>query len=251
MNTEKPPEQRIYNDKAIGIAAFIGGPLTIGYAIAQNFKVFNQPKQARWAWIIAVLATALIFGSIILIPALENVPNALIPIFYTSIGYVLAQHYQGKSIEAHKDAGGLFYTWKRAVGVGVIGLVVTMAAVISIVWLVDQQTNGKTLHKTYGTMQHEISYYEKNLTEAEVDQVANGLITTGFFDQAMTKYVFAEKVEGNYELFIPVVGDIAQDDPALALFMQLRDDVQERFPDNKVVVNLIVEYLDNVVKRLE
>jgi len=74
---EEPLEQRIYNDKAIGIAAFVGGPLTIGYVIAQNFKVFNQPKQARWTWIIAVFATVLIVGSLALIPALENIPTPL------------------------------------------------------------------------------------------------------------------------------------------------------------------------------
>ena len=43
-------------------------------------------------------------------------------------------------------------------------------------------------------MKHEISFDENNITETEVNKIADGLTKMTFFDDAVTKYVYAKKV---------------------------------------------------------
>ena len=54
------PKQKIYKERAIWVGSFIGGPLTAGYLIAENFKAFNKLEKARKTWIFTWIATALI-----------------------------------------------------------------------------------------------------------------------------------------------------------------------------------------------
>jgi hypothetical protein len=57
------PAQKIYSEKNIWRATFLGGPLVAGYLLAENFKAFNEPEKVRKTWIIAVLATIIIFSA--------------------------------------------------------------------------------------------------------------------------------------------------------------------------------------------
>ena len=43
----KIPTQKIYKNRAIEIATFLGGPLVAGYLIAENFKAFNEPDKSK------------------------------------------------------------------------------------------------------------------------------------------------------------------------------------------------------------
>lgn len=45
--TEQIPTGKIYKDKTIYIATFLGRPLVAGYLIANNFKVFNEPTKVK------------------------------------------------------------------------------------------------------------------------------------------------------------------------------------------------------------
>ena len=38
--------QKLYNERAILIATFLGGPLAGGFLLAQNFNAFNEPGKA-------------------------------------------------------------------------------------------------------------------------------------------------------------------------------------------------------------
>lgn len=100
-------------------------------------------------------------------------------------------------------------------------------------------------------MKHEIAFDKDNITEAEVNQLADGLIKTTFFDEAITKYVYAKKVNNTYELSISVIDGIANDSQALQPFIDLRADLQTLFSNNKIIFKLVVDNLDNVVKKLE
>jgi len=67
----------------------------------------------------------------------------------------------------------------------------------------------------------------------------------------VTKNVFAKKKNNTYELSISVVTGIESDNQALQAFVGLKDDLQSLIPENKIVINLVVDYLDNIIKRLE
>lgn len=115
----------IYKANHIRLGTFIGGPITAGYFIAHNYKVFGEIGKANAAWIYAIAATIVIFGGALLIPDAINIPNYIIPILYCWIAFYLTQYFQGSKIEAHVNSGARVFKWGRVVVIGLIGLAVT------------------------------------------------------------------------------------------------------------------------------
>jgi hypothetical protein len=245
------PTRKIYKDRAIWVGTFLGGPLAAGYLIAENFKAFNDTDKAKKTWIYAIIATVVVFGGVFLIPENVKIPNQIIPLIYTAIAYYLVQHYQGQNISAHLNSGGQLFGWWRTIAVGLIGLAITIIPIIGFALLSDSIDNASISTKTYGIIKHEIDFDKNNISETEVNKIADGLTKTTFFDEAVTKYVYVNKLNDKYELKISVVDGIANDSEALQPFIDLRTDLQTMFPNNKIVFKLVVDNLDNVVKTIE
>lgn len=243
--------EKIYKDRAIWVGTFLGGPLAAGYLIAENFKVFNEFDNAKKTWMYAILTTIVVFGGIFLIPDTVKIPNQVIPLIYTAIAYYLVQHFQGQKINAHIDAGGQLHSWWRTIGVGIIALAITIIPIVCFVVIADSATNAATDTKTYGIMKHEIAFDKDNISETEVNKIADGLTQTTFFDDAVTKYVYVKKVNSDFEISISCDKSVTSSAEALQPFVELRAELQTLFPGNKIVFNLIVDNLDNIVKRLE
>ena len=244
------PTEKIYKEREIYIGTFLGGPLVAGYLIAENFKNFNEPEKAKKTWIYAVIATVVIFGGIFLIPDTVKIPNQIIPLVYTGIAYLLVHRFQDIQINSHIDSGGQIYSWWRTIAVGLIGLAITLIAVFGILYFSNTQSNGQST-ATFGIMKHEIDFDKNNMTESEIDNLGNAFTQTNFFDLSVQKFVYAKKVNNSYELTISCNNSVASNPEALAPFVQLRTDMQIYFPKNKIIINLAVDNLDNVVKRLE
>jgi hypothetical protein len=238
--------QKIYRDKSMWLVAFLGGTLAAGYIIAENFKTFNEPQKAKRTQIVTVLATISVFACVFSIP--EDAAQ-FIPVIYTAIASALMQHLQGERILNHINSGGQVFGKKRTFCVGLIGLVITVAAIAIIAFMAGDFSNSVTT-KTYGTMQHEIFFEKDNITEYEIEKMADGFTEIGFFGQAVTKHVYAKKNGRDYEISIFVVEGAEKDSEALEAFMGLRNDLQLFFADNKIILNLVVDDLDNVVKQL-
>lgn len=245
------PTEKIYKDRAIWVGTFLGGPLAAGYMIAENFKTFNDIDKAKKTWIYTIIATIVIFGGIFLIPDNVKIPNHVIPLIYTAIAYYLVQHYQGNNISTHLSLGGPLHSWWRTIAVGIIGLVVIAIPIFAFVLLSDSIDNASISTQTYGIMKHEIAFDKSNISEAEVNKIADGFTQTTFFDEEVTKYVYAKKANGKYEITISIVEGIANDSQALQPFISLRNDLQALFPNNIIVFKLVVDNLDNVVKTIE
>lgn len=140
IDIQKPTE-KIYKDRAILVGTFFGGPLVAGYFIAENFKAFGEYDKVKKTWIYTIIATVIIFGGIVLIPENAKIPNGIIPLIYTGIATYLLKHFQGQNIETHINSGGeLFGLW-RAIGIGLIGLVVTLITIVAIALLAVTNSN--------------------------------------------------------------------------------------------------------------
>lgn len=127
---------RLYSDRAIFIATVLGGPLVAGYLVSTNFNLTGERKKAKTAWIISIIASIIIFGSIFLIPAIEKAPNFLIPLIYGSIAQALVKKYQGAMIEHHIQDGGTMHSSWRAAGISIIGAAITLAILLVIVYFI-------------------------------------------------------------------------------------------------------------------
>ena len=250
LEIEKPI-RKIYRNNAIWIGTFLGGPLAAGYLIAENFRAFNEPDKVKKTWIYTILATVVIFGVAFLIPENIKFPNQIIPFFYTAIAYVLVEYFQKQNIETYVNNGGELFGWGRTIVVGIIGSAITVIIILSAVFLFDSIDNASLTAKNYGTMKHEIVFDKSNITETEVDKLADGFIKTTFFDELGTKHIYAKKINNTYELSIYVIDGKINSEEILQSFAYLRDVMQSLFPSNKIVFKLVVGSLDNVVKIIE
>lgn len=246
------PSGKIFKDRAFWVGIFLGGPLVAGYLFSENFKTFGQPEKVRPTWIISIIVTILIFGVIFLIPENINIPNQLIPIVYTAIAYGLFHKIQSEKAAQHVNSGGLIHSWGRVIGVGVIGLLITIIPIFAIAYTYDTVEKASISTKTYGiTVKHEIDFDKSNITEKEVDLIADGFIETGFFDLSVAKYVYVFKNGNTYELYISVIGGIENDPIALQPFIELRSQMDDYIPNMKIEIKLVVDNIENVVKTLK
>ena len=250
------PSGKVYKENALWAGAFLGGPLVAGYLLSENFKTLGQVEKVTPTWIITIVATIVIFGGIFLIPESVNIPNQLFPIAYTSIAYGVFTKYQKESALEHVQKGGLLHGWGRVVGVSVVGLLLTLIPIFGIAFATDpepyvaEEVNVST--KWYGgSMRHEIDFYESNISDEEVDKIAEGFKATGFFDQSIRKYVYVVKDGEKYEMSISVMPGFVDDELALQPFVHLRDDMDKYLPRHKVEIYLVVDYIENVVKVLK
>jgi hypothetical protein len=133
-----PPSYKLYTDRAVFVGTFFGGPLVAGYLAAENFRQLGQRERVRNAWLIAILATVVIFGGIFLIPGIDKVPRYVIPLAYTLIAQYLVKTYQGPAIITHVEQGGQTYSVWRAVWIGLVGLVILLALLFVVVLMVDK-----------------------------------------------------------------------------------------------------------------
>lgn len=225
------PTGRIFKDIEIRAATFLGGPLVAGYTIAENFKVFGEKSKANKAWIIAISATVIIFGGIFLIPGADKFPRVIIPLVYTGIASALVRQFQGDKIKAHLAAGGDAQNWARTILISLIGLAVTIILVVGIAVA---------------------TFDKKQITENEVDRMGSALIQGAFFDEAQKKAVLLDKVNDSYEISIPIINHAWENTEAVAFFRQLQGDVQNKFQDKRIVVNLCDDNdINSVKKRLD
>jgi hypothetical protein len=251
LDSSQISSRLIFSTREINVGTFLGGPLVAGYLISENFKSFNETSKAKKALVYAIIATIAIFSSIIFIPEKSSVFDQIIPITYTVIAYYLVKHFQGQKIIAHINGGGQTYSWWRTVGVTTIGLLISIILILGIYYFSDRTTDLTTTTKVYGVMNNEIDFNKNNISEKEVDKLAEGFTKTTFFDEEATKYIFVKKIVDSYEIYISCNKSVTSSAEALSPFIQLQNDMQSLFPKNKIVFNLVVDNLDNVVKRLE
>ncbi|HEX8549445.1 MAG TPA: hypothetical protein VF691_20960 [Cytophagaceae bacterium] len=129
------PTDKIFQEKALWVGTFIGGPLVTGYMIAENFKVFNEPEKAKKTWIVTLMFAITLFWLLSLIPDSIKFPNNIVPIINIAIAYFLVQRFQKANIISHTSKGGLVHTWKRAICVSLIGLFVTLMVIFIVVFM--------------------------------------------------------------------------------------------------------------------
>jgi len=251
IDTTVPPG-KIYTDKVFWAAVFLGGPLAAGYLFAENFKTVGKPEKVKMTWIIAVLTTIAILGIAFSIPEDIYFPNQIIPLFYTAIGFMLFRQYQADDVAEHLSKGGEKRSWGNVVLVGLIGGAITILPIFAVVYSIESAAIENEVTRTYGsTVKNEITFDKTNVSEAEIDQIAQGFTTIGFFDLTDPVYVYVEKQGSTYEISISVNKTAENNPEAAAYFSEIRKLLDAQLPHRKVVLKLVVNSLDDVVKEFK
>ncbi|GAB4181100.1 MAG: hypothetical protein Kow00108_17700 [Calditrichia bacterium] len=132
---------KLYSQRSIAIATYFGGPLAAGILIRQNALNLKREKQALNSLLIGIVSTFLIFFGIFQIPEeiIDKIPNAIIPLIYTGIIYLIVEKIQGNDLKIHKKNNGDFYSAWRAVGIGTISMIIITGFIFGSIFL--EQTN--------------------------------------------------------------------------------------------------------------
>ena len=129
-----------YSQRAILLATYLGGPLAAGILIQRNFNNFGKKAAGKNALFLAIVFTVLLFVVLFSLPEhiLDKIPNILIPAVYTAITALIVERLHGKLLKEHKEKNGRFYSIWKAVGIGVICVIIYITGVLAYVFIVPE-----------------------------------------------------------------------------------------------------------------
>lgn len=135
--------KKLFSQRAISIATYIGGPVAAGYLVKKNYEALDQSEKGKKALIIGIISTILIFAGIFSIPEhiIDKIPNALIPAIYTGIIYLIVEKVQGQRLKEHKESGGEFYSGWKATGIGAIFMMILIVIIAGAAFIAGDLTN--------------------------------------------------------------------------------------------------------------
>lgn len=126
--------EKFYNERAVLLATFLGGPLAGAWLMASNFKAMGETVRATRTWVFAVMALVLVF-LLSYIPSLDKIPSLFYSFAFCWTAHFLTRKYQGPQLQLHQENGGQFYTTWRAVGIGLIGMAVVLVIILVLLFL--------------------------------------------------------------------------------------------------------------------
>ena len=135
--------QPVYKNLHIRLATFFGGPLAATWLIAANFKQLGQNEKIKSSWIWGIFAFIVVIAITFIIPDSWHT-GYIIPLICLGIASLIAERLQGERIQQHILDGGKIYSVWRALGIGMICLVITVVLIIMILLIQDSMTQNVT-----------------------------------------------------------------------------------------------------------
>lgn len=228
---------KIYKDKAIYGASYIGGPLAAGYIISENFKAFGDKEKVKKTWIITIVFIITLFSLILFTPGFERIPRFLIPLSYTLIAYWLIRQYQGKQIDEHINKGGKTYSGWRVALISIISLAITFVSVLPFILLIPDE-KAETQIYSYKGIQNEITYYPNNIGKDEIVSLCQKLEAVNHFDSTYAMSLFFDKEGKNYKIYIPYSTSSWDNPGDVGFYENVRRHINSYYPKNSVEIIL-------------
>ncbi len=175
MIENKTRNLKLYSQKAIGLATFIGGPIAAGYLIRENYLSFDKPDEGKKSLVISIIATVLLFTAIFMLPesVMDKVPNQILPIIYTGIIYLIVDKIHGTILKNHKENDNEFHSNWKAAGVGFVAMIILLIGIFGYAYLAPEEYD----YEQYDT---NFADFSKNEEESLV-----------FYDHLKTENTFA------------------------------------------------------------
>ena len=238
-------DERIYTEKKMLVGVFIGGSLAGAYYFWRTFSAFGKAKQGFVAIVLALVVFAVTLISIV-VPFLDRIPNVVFWGIQIGLTLGVTRGYLLEAIARHVDEGKPVYSWGNTILVGVVSMVLTLGPLIGLAFL----TTEPSTTRNFGRLNHEIVFDPSNISEVDVERIAAGLTSVGFFDEEVPKTVDAA-ASGDRFIITIYCNDEARDSEAIEAMRMLRTDLQACFPTNPVVIDMVVGTPDNRIARLE
>jgi hypothetical protein len=122
---------RVYTPWQVCVSCLIGGPASVTWLIAENFRAFENWKKRKLTFLYGAIALVALIGLGLVLPKHSSGTGlaALVAVAAREI----TKHQQGSQIEELRAKGGRIASWWRAVGIGVLGLVATLIVIFILV----------------------------------------------------------------------------------------------------------------------
>lgn len=239
---------KIYTELKILAGVFLGGSLAGAYYFWHTFRALGKPRHAVAAVIVAAAILIVTFASIF-VPVLDKVPNFVFHALQTGLALGAIRGYLSTEIDTHIAEGKEVYGWGNTILVAVVSIIITLGPLLAFLYINPAAFDDSTT-RYYGTLKHEIVFDPSNLNELEVERIAAALTSTGYFDEEAQKTVDAAK-SGNRFIITVYCNDNARAPETIELYKTWRSELQELFPSNPIVVDMVVGTPDDRIARLE
>jgi hypothetical protein len=173
------PSYKLWSPSAIGLVAFLAGPIGPLLMMAINYARLGQ-RPAAWLTVAScLLMPAALIAVGLALP--DNSPGMVLALPVFIIIYMAARTLQGGLYEAHVRAGGATASGWSAAGLGALGILLFLGVALgaSVAYdLVEVNRFGTRIDFGGG---QEI-YHTRGATEADARALAEALRQAGFFD---------------------------------------------------------------------
>lgn len=87
----------------------------------------------------AIFALGLTLLFIILLPEKisDKIPNFTFPLIYMLIATQVTKKHQEIQVNAYMEAGGSVFSWWRALGISVLGAIITLAVMLTVIFFIS------------------------------------------------------------------------------------------------------------------
>jgi hypothetical protein len=270
--------KKVYSQKGVTLGAFLGGPVTAGYLLIENYKSLEKKSVVNKAWGITIISTVVYYALAYYLKEVLHVST--VPLFIICVagaGQIFKQM-QAADVEAYIQRGGEIHSNWRVAGIGLLfllGTVLVLGAGLIFyqkespivipppVELVESSIPARSTtsssnnvmksavnsleSKSYGDAAHVIVYNNFFFSELQIDTIAEQLTALGFFDADNQKQVYLEKVLFDYEFSITdASADITTEKTNLK-YEELRANMEAFLKDGKVRILLMGDGLDEVL----
>lgn len=240
--------KKLFSQKAIAIATYFGGPAAAGYLVKKNYEAYNQKDNGKKAFIIGIISTLLIFAGIFSVPEpiTDKIPNALIPVIYTAIIYLIVEKLQGNRIKGHKESGGKFYSGWKATGIGAIFMVIQFAMIAGTAFIAGDLSKPDFDATTYD---NEIAKFVKNentsLAVFNVINSAKPQYLIKEFSKGIVLWKENKKIVDKLNSIDNLPAELLEQNKKLLKYCNLR------IKHNEIIVKAISEDTDKYVSEIE
>jgi hypothetical protein len=242
MNSDSELKEKVFSNKMISWATFLGTPVAGFHLISKNYKAFHNEKAARNSYYLGLLITVIIIVLIFTLPSniIDIIPNQFIPLIYTTLVYIFVNNYQDDAIKKYYETGGQKGSGWFATGIG-LGYMICFLFIVLGVSLFSPPYEGEV--KNFGITNNQI-YYDQEIPESDINEIGRALTTIQFFNNEYQMFVqLRSEDENTYRIIIPSDKEYWNDEQYLWEVDNLSDILKEFVPTKKFGVTLLYESL--------
>ncbi len=236
------PDYSLFSQKAIDVAAFIGGPFAGTLLVSLNYHRLGQTTRRNQAILGGLLATLLLFWILSSIPSsiIEKIPSFAFSVINVGLVHLATSKLLDKRLAHHYESGGKKASNWSTTGFSLLGLCVTIACLLLYLPMINPYDFEGEVTK-FGNQKNEI-YHPKDLPEKVVADFAVLLTEAEYFNDEYQTTAQIKALPNSYEVSLAFIKDY-WNDPELYAYLREFEQTLETELGTNVELYLVDEDL--------